>query len=794
MQNRPRARKTFVSGGSSSNHSGSHGGGHGGRGGYGSRGAGGGRGGGLIKIIILVVLLLGGGGGALGGGLGNLFGGQDFTSLVTSGSGTQSGWLMETNSGRLNTKVSSDARAKYTNIKGLGKDKVTLMLYMCGTDLESRAGMATSDLNEMLSADISDNVNLIVYTGGCSGWKNSKVSSRVNQIWQIKNEKLICLDKNAGTGAMTDPATLTSFIKWTKKNYPANRNELILWDHGGGSISGYGYDEKNKYSGSMTLAGIDKALTAAGVKFDFVGFDACLMATAETALMLNDHADYMIASEETEPGIGWFYTNWLSELSADTSMETIQLGKRICDDFTDKCAARCPGQQTTLSVVDLAEASCTIPSTLKKFSAKSSDMIEDGSFQNLAQARSGSREFARSSGIDQIDLAHFAKLMDISQGDDLAQSILDSVKYNKTSANISNSYGLSIYFPFRKVNKVDTISKTYKEIGMDKEYTSCIKRFAQMQVSGQAVAGGTQSPLQSLLGSAGNGSSGGNSNASNSSASSGSGISDLLTSGQAQSLLTSIFSGGRSINQAGIDELDASNSNFMSDENSLDPKDVAEYVTEHRISGSDLDWKENSDGDKVIQLSEEKWKMVSSVDMNLFYDNGKGFLDFGLDNVYDFDSEGNLLPKDTGTWLALNGQVVTYYHDDTQEMGGDAYQITGHVPAKVNGVRADLILTFDNENEQGRISGLRYDYNEKVTDTQAKSKTELEAGDRIQFLYDYYTYNGKHHQDTAMGRILTVRDPEDIEITNENVGSGKSKITYKFTDLFGEEYWSEELK
>ena len=80
-----------------------------------------------------------------------------------------------------------------------------------------------------------------------------------------------------------------------------NRNELILCDHGSGSVSGYGYDEKHKTSGSMSLSGINKALKAGGVEFDFVGFDACLMATAETGLMLNSYADYMIASEETSP-------------------------------------------------------------------------------------------------------------------------------------------------------------------------------------------------------------------------------------------------------------------------------------------------------------------------------------------------------------------------------------------------------------------------------------------------------------------------------------------------------------
>ena len=62
-------------------------------------------------------------------------------------------------------------------------------------------------------------------------------------------------------------------------------------------FQGYGYDEKYPGQGSMTLDEINTALENAGVKFDFIGFDACLMATAETALVCSEYADYMIASE-----------------------------------------------------------------------------------------------------------------------------------------------------------------------------------------------------------------------------------------------------------------------------------------------------------------------------------------------------------------------------------------------------------------------------------------------------------------------------------------------------------------
>ena len=142
---------------------------------------------------------------------------------------------------------------------------------------------------------------------------------------------------------------------------------LIFWDHGGGSLSGYGYDEKFKSSGSMTLKGINDALKDGGTTFDIIGFDTCLMATTENALMLSAYGDYMVASEETEPGVGWYYTNWLTKLSANTSMSSLEIGKLIADDFVNVCAQKCAGQKTTLSVVDLAELAATAPRSSRTF-------------------------------------------------------------------------------------------------------------------------------------------------------------------------------------------------------------------------------------------------------------------------------------------------------------------------------------------------------------------------------------------------------------------------------------------
>ena len=176
----------------------------------------------------------------------------------------------ESNAGVLNKEVAAGVPAKMTQIYGNNRDVVTIMVYLCGSDLESNYGSATSDLKEMLSADLGNNVNLILYTGGTTKWRNNAISSNTNQIYQIKGGQLYRLEKNAGDVSMTKEDTLSGFIQYCKRNFPANRNMLILWDHGGGSVEGYAHDEKYSYTGTLTLPKLKTAISAGGVNFDFI--------------------------------------------------------------------------------------------------------------------------------------------------------------------------------------------------------------------------------------------------------------------------------------------------------------------------------------------------------------------------------------------------------------------------------------------------------------------------------------------------------------------------------------------
>ena len=701
----------------------------------------------------------------------------DFSGLMPSmtGSGTGSSQsqtvVPSTGSGssQLDETVASSARDKFTKILGKQKDTVTILVYLCGSDLESQNGMGTADLKEMTKASLNDQVNLIVYTGGCKRWRNSVVSSSVNQIYQIRDGGLYCLEDDMGSAAMTNPDTLTKFIRYGAEHFPANRMELIFWDHGGGSVTGYGHDEKFRGT-SMTLAGINTALKNSGVTFDFIGFDACLMATLENGIMLSQYADYLIASEETEPGVGWYYTNWLTQLSKNVSMPTTQIGRLIADDFVSVCSQQCRGQATTLSVVDLAELAATVPKELKDFSLETSELIQQKEYKKVSTARAKSREFAQSTKIDQIDLVHFARNLGTQEASQLADAIEGAVKYNRTGGGITNAYGLSIYFPYKRVGKVNQMVSTYQAIGMEEEYTRCIQEFASLEVSGQVASGtpvssysGTQQValpglMDSLLG-------GGVS----------SGYAGYGSSGDLTDLLGGLFGGSSSGSSAGsLLDLFAGRS--------LTAESAAAYIEENHFDPSALVWK-----DGRITVSRNQWSLVEGLTRNVFVDDGQGFIDLGEDNEFTLDGD-DLIDDFDGTWLSIDGHPVAYYYMGTDETDEDHYVISGYVPALLNGIRVNLILNFDDEQPYGYIAGAHAVYSEGETDAQAKMMIGIGEGDTLQFLCDYYDYEGNYRDSYKLGDPL-VLGAEPV-IANTPVGEKSCRVTYCFTDLYQQHYWT----
>ena len=773
------------------------GGGSGGYQGGGQRASGGGRGKLILFIAIAVAVLFGGGtglSGLLGGGddtvtpatqqsssisgsvgsgglLSSLLGGM---SSFSGNSSYDTGWTAEKNTGKLNTSVNPAARAKRTVLKGDGSDTVTLMVYLCGTDLESRSGMATNDLKEMAAASLSDNVNVIVYTGGCKQWKINGISNTSNQIYKVeKGGQLKLLDKNRGSAAMTKPDTLTDFIAFCKQNYPADRNELILWDHGGGTVSGFGYDERARNSGSMTLPDIARAVKNAGVTFDFIGFDACLMGTLETALVLEPYADYLIASEETEPGIGWYYTNWLTSLSKNTAIPTTELAKQIIDGFVSVCEQKCPGQKATLSLIDLAELAATVGGKLSDFSAATAKQISGSGYATVSKARGDTKEFGGSNKLDQIDLVHLALNLDTAESKALADTLLSAVKYNRTSSSVSNAYGISAYFPYRSTGKVSSAVQQLDAIGFDSEYTNCVKKFATLEVTGQAAGGGSASPFGSLFGSL-TGMTG--------SSSSAGGVADLVGS---------LLGGGSTSSGLDLTSLLGGAGIF---DRSIPESELIDMVENNRIDDNALVWTNDADGTPVLKLSEDQWTQVADLQLNVFLDDGSGYIDLGLDNIFYWTNDGDLTGYYDNMWVALNRQPVAYYFTDVREENG-ATVANGRIPVLLNGDRAELLVRFTYSDlgdslTGGSIVGARFIYADGETNTVAKSFTELQSGDVIQPICDRYGYDGNYEDTYMLGGEIVYDGSVTVSDVTLNPADGTPVASYVLTDRYAMEHWT----
>ena len=95
---------------------------------------------------------------------------------------------------------------------------------------------------------------------------------------------------------MTNPDTLRAFMNWAVQNYPADKYALIVADHGE-AWAGVCLDET---SGDywMYVTEIRQAVLTAQIPMDLIGFDACLMATMDTAWQMRDTgAAVMVGSE-----------------------------------------------------------------------------------------------------------------------------------------------------------------------------------------------------------------------------------------------------------------------------------------------------------------------------------------------------------------------------------------------------------------------------------------------------------------------------------------------------------------
>jgi len=205
------------------------------------------------------------------------------------------------------------------------------------------APYATYNINDMqVGMKSADQVNMLVE------WDQPNN----NKTWRyriVPGNRIE--DGSLSTEMGIDPVgEIVAAMQWAQTNYPAKKYGLILWNHGSGvedfknplaktqrlihswiqipgaavlspGQRGILYDDSQ--GTCLTNQGLTSALTQIktnlGKNLDFLGMDACLMAMLEVGYQVKDCVNYFVGSQQTEPGNGWAYSNWLTPLTTNPS-------------------------------------------------------------------------------------------------------------------------------------------------------------------------------------------------------------------------------------------------------------------------------------------------------------------------------------------------------------------------------------------------------------------------------------------------------------------------------------------
>ncbi len=357
----------------------------------------------------------------------------------------------------------------------------TVMLYLNGSDLESQGGEGTSSLQSIMNSSLPESINVLIYTGGTSQWNNDVVSADSNQIWLVKNNDLTLLE-TLEAHSLGESGTLSDFISYAQTHYPADHKALLMWNHGGGSVIGFGADELHNYD-SLYLSELTDAFSSAydGQPFELIGFDACLMASVEMAAVAAPYAHYLVASEEVEPGSGWDYEYLLEALAADTGMTGAELGKAITDGYFTRSAGGGMEGDLTCSVIDLSKIDAIEAQLAAYASSLDGQLAQPLTVQTLSKARQNADKYGEEPGatgtetLNMIDFYHFISLQEGgAAADQLMAAIQDAVVYERSGEQQVNSNGLSIYFPLEAPQSGDASLDVYSTIDFCPEYKQFI--------------------------------------------------------------------------------------------------------------------------------------------------------------------------------------------------------------------------------------------------------------------------------------------------------------------------------
>ena len=189
-------------------------------------------------------------------------------------------------------------------------------------------------------------------------------------------------------------------------------------------------------------------------KFDIFACDACLMNMIEIAYEMRNTADFMVGSEQTEPGAGWPYDAILGKLVAKPTVSPEELAKLIVVEYGKSYEGS--GESATQSALNLN----SIDPAVKSIDAMSSVLLNNLNSMagGISLARDKSQKFEMP---EYIDLADFvAQLSKRISGSKDVKAITDNVlsalnggfvmQNAAVGRGVERANGVSIYFPSKE--------------------------------------------------------------------------------------------------------------------------------------------------------------------------------------------------------------------------------------------------------------------------------------------------------------------------------------------------------
>lgn len=371
----------------------------------------------------------------------------------------------------------------------------TFMIYMVGSDLESKSSMGTYELNGIDPKLVDlENVNVVLIAGGSKKWGNDYIDVDETSIYQL-TENGFTKVKQQSIKNMGDTSTLSDFINFVTDHYVTDKYELLFWNHGG-AILGSEFDELNE-NDNLTLEEVSKALEKTSFnkknKIETVIFSTCLNGTIENANVFKDYADYFVASEEVSMSVkDTSDFSFINNVKLET--ESLDIGKMFIEKYKEKMKYLKDVYKihdlsydiySTYSMVDLNNLD-DLNKAVDNFFGKV-DVVKN--YNDIAKIRSNLYQYAYvmsgESSYDTVDLYNLvSELKELApkEAEQVLNEIEKTVIYNY--ATDPSSRGMSIYFPYNGQSIAQTkFLSIYGNISKINNYNNFISKFNSLKTT-----------------------------------------------------------------------------------------------------------------------------------------------------------------------------------------------------------------------------------------------------------------------------------------------------------------------